>query len=50
MKLERKYSVWVGGTQVHDYLLTREEAKKLAQEWANEGYDDVVIDNGEIAR
>lgn len=38
-----KYSVFVGGTEVNDYLLTRKEAENLASEYEDDGYDDVVI-------
>ncbi len=40
--LMKKFSVWVGGTEVNDYLLTREQAENLAFEY--EGYDDVIIE------
>ena len=38
------YSVWVGGVEVNDYKLTRAEAEELAQEYKDDGYDDVVVD------
>lgn len=41
---EECWSVWVGGGEVNDYYLTRKEAEKLAEEYRNDGYDDVVID------
>ena len=41
--LEEKYSVFVGGVEVNDYLLNREEAENLAFEYEDDGYDDVVI-------
>ena len=37
------YSIWVGGVEVNDHLLTREEADKMAQFYIDEGYDDVEI-------
>lgn len=40
----KKYSVWVGGVEVNDYLLTKKEAENLAREYRKAGYDDVVID------
>lgn len=40
----KKFSVWVGGTEVNDQLLTREEAESLAFEYEDEGYDDVIIE------
>lgn len=42
--MRRRYSVWCGIGEVNDYLLTRTEAKKLAQQYIDDGYDDVVID------
>ena len=39
-----KYTVWVGATEVNDYLLSRENAIKLAQEYIDDGYDDVRIE------
>ena len=44
--LMKKFSVWVGGTEVNDQLLTREEAEILAFEYEDNGYGDVII--GEI--
>ena len=41
--LMKKFSVWVGGTEVNDQLLTREEAENLAFEYEDDGYDDVII-------
>lgn len=37
------YSVWIGGTEVNDHLLTKEDANKIAQEYIDESYDDVAI-------
>lgn len=38
------YTVWVGGTEVCDeYLNSLEDAQRLADEYRDEGYDDVVI-------
>ena len=39
------YSVWVGGIEVNDVLLTKDEAIDLANEYEAKGYDDVVIDD-----
>jgi len=38
------YSVWVGGGEINDYLLTARQATDIAREWLDKGYDDVVID------
>lgn len=43
--MERKYSVWVGGLEVNDYLLTKDEADALAESYRKEGYDDVVVED-----
>lgn len=39
-----KYSVWVGGAEVNDYLLTKEQAKRLKADYVLNGYDDVQIE------
>ena len=36
-----KFSVFVGGTEVNDFLLTREQAEQLAERYSN--YNDVKI-------
>jgi hypothetical protein len=38
------YSVWVGGGEINDYVLTARQAIDISHEWFNKGYDDVVID------
>ena len=42
-KEEKSYSVWVGDGEVNDYYLTKNEARILAQEYKDDGYDDVFI-------
>tara|TARA_R100000234_G_C4985115_1_gene172832 strand:+ start:558 stop:701 length:144 start_codon:yes stop_codon:yes gene_type:complete len=37
-----KYIVWVGGTD--DYYTTLEDAQRDYDEWIDEGYDDVIIE------
>ena len=44
MDKERKYTVWVGGTEVNDYLLTLDDAVELAHEFSVRGYSDVKLD------
>ena len=39
-----RYSVWVGGTEVNDYYLTETLAEELANEYIEDGYDDVKIE------
>lgn len=39
-----KYTVWAGGTEVCDeYLNSLEDAQRLADEYRDNGYDDVII-------
>ena len=38
-----KYSVWVGGTEVNDHYLTKEEAEELAEQYKID-YDNVFIE------
>lgn len=39
-----KYSVWVGGTEINDYLLSEDEAYEIASLYIDEGYDDVRVE------
>ena len=43
MEQEKKYSVYVGSIEVNDYLLTKDEACDLADEYIEDEYDDVKI-------
>lgn len=38
------YTIWVGGSEVNAYYLTRESAEDIAAAWKDRGYDDVVIE------
>ena len=38
------YLVWVGGIEVNDFLLSKEQAEKLAEQYIKLGYDDVKIE------
>lgn len=38
------YSVWIGGLEVNDYYLSKEQAERLADSYKNQGYDDVIIE------
>jgi hypothetical protein len=44
---QKIYTVWVGGIEVNDYLLTKEEADYLANEYRDVGHDDVVVETVE---
>lgn len=39
-----KYTVWVGGIEISDYLLNKEDAEAVVKLWNDEGYDDVVME------
>lgn len=41
--VEQKYTVYVGGSEVNDHLLTWGGAVLLSQSWRLRGYDDVAI-------
>lgn len=43
------YTVWVGGVEVNDYYFSVEEdARTLAQQYIDDGYDDVQIERVEL--
>ena len=44
METEARYTVFVGGVEVNDYLLTKEKAERVAEMWKDDGYDDVSIE------
>lgn len=44
MNSEYEYTVWVGGVEVNDYLLSEAEAFGIAGYYKAEGYDDVSIE------
>jgi hypothetical protein len=39
-----RYTVWVGGGEVTDYYVDLETAKRIANHWLSEGYDDVSVE------
>jgi hypothetical protein len=44
---EEKYTVWAGGVEVNDHLLTKSQAEDLAQEYIDDDYDDVIVEKVE---
>lgn len=38
------YTIWVGGVEVNSHLVSREEAYRIANNWRNDGYDDVIVE------
>lgn len=41
--IKKFYSVWVGGSEVVDHLVTIEDANKIFDHYISEGYTDVQI-------
>lgn len=39
----RRFSVVVGGDEVNDFFLTKEEADEVYKKYVSEGYDDAHI-------
>ena len=44
MTVTERYTVWVGGIEVNDHLLTEKLATAIASIWTDEGYDDVIVE------
>ena len=42
---QQKFVVWVGGAEINDSYLTKDEAVNLAKHYERLGYDDVVIES-----
>ncbi len=45
-KERKKYTVWVGGTEVTDHFVTMTTAKDIYANYREQGYKDVVIQQG----
>ena len=41
---KKNHTVWVGGVEVSDCLLSKREADNLADEYRADGYDDVSVE------
>lgn len=39
-----KWTVWVGGSEVNQNLLTYNQAREIAKSWKDKGYDDVKLE------
>tara|TARA_R110000751_G_scaffold272041_1_gene372191 strand:+ start:324 stop:461 length:138 start_codon:yes stop_codon:yes gene_type:complete len=39
---KKHYSVWVDGSEVNDYYLTKKEAQFLADEWKKDNYKPII--------
>ena len=42
----KKYTVWVGGTEITDFFVTYSIAKELLKQYNALGYTDVIIQEG----
>jgi len=42
--IKEQFTVWVGGVEVNDIYLNKEEAEELRNKFLEQGYDDVVIE------
>ena len=40
----KHYTVWVGGTEVTNHLVTLQDAIRIKYEYIADGYDDVIIE------
>jgi len=43
-QLKESYTVWVGPTEVTDYLVSKEVAERIKENWIEMGYDDCIIE------
>ena len=41
---DKTWTVWVDGSEVIDYLVTREEAQEIADNYKEDGYEEVIIE------
>jgi|TARA_B100001093_G_scaffold435290_1_gene433154 hypothetical protein len=44
---KEKWTVWVGGIEVVDYLVSKQVANQIKNEWLNKGYTDCQIEESE---
>lgn len=43
--MAKNWTVWVGGVEVTDGLLTESQADELAESYRADGYDDVSVEH-----
>ena len=41
------YTVWVGGSEMSEDLLSLSQAQRIASVWKGLGYDDVIVEEVE---
>ena len=44
IELKESYTVYVGPTEVTDYLVTKKVAERIKEDWIEKGYDDCIIE------
>lgn len=44
MRTKPMYTIWVGGTEVNDYYVPLEIARRIALYYIEQGYTDVAIE------
>lgn len=41
--MNERFTVFVGGGEVNNFLLPKDKALEIADSWIEDGYDDVVV-------
>ena len=41
---QENFTVWVGPTEVTDYLVSKEVAERIKENWIEMGYEDCIIE------
>jgi hypothetical protein len=44
MMSENSWTVWVGGVEVNDIMLSQRQAEQVAEWYIRSGYDDVIVE------
>lgn len=39
------YAVWVGGSEMDNYIYDKDKADFIAESWRKLGYDDVIVES-----
>ena len=48
-KMKEYYTIWVGGTEVSDYLVNLVKANNIAEYYKSIGYTDVIIEKIDLS-
>ena len=46
-EVEHNFTVWVGGTEISDHYMTKEDAESTAEMFVQNGYTDVIVEEVE---